>query len=483
MNYVCGADRNQINVLPETLDDYVDENNICRVIDAFVDSLDFAGMEFKHAQLAETGRPPYAPAVLSKLYLYGMLNRVRSSRRLHTETLRNVEVMWLLNKQTPDDRTICYFRKNNAKAIVKIFREFNKFCLKCDLFSRETAAVDGSKFRANNNRRNIFTRANVTADLAEIEKKLNEKAAEYLEELEKNDASEPTDIAKINEGGVAEAMRELNAQKRELREIIEVMDKNDENQFSTNDPDSRLMIPGGDGREFDARYNVQMATDVKNSLIVDFEVTNDCNDKGHFEEMTRRAMEVMEVDKLNGLGDKGYYDGDDIVKCEENGVACYIAKPDAAGTSHKGLRLEKFVYDKATDTYTCPMKQTLEFSYYQKVDGVPSKLYTSGGACARCVLKSLCTKNPQGRVIIRGPNQDLLDSVDMRTAKNPELYKKRGQTVEHPFGTIKAVWGYRNFLCKGFEMVSAEMALTCLAYNFRRAVNIFASKNQKMCFD
>jgi len=484
MEYISGADRHQINILPNMLDDYVDENNICRIIDAFVETLDFAALGFKHAALPETGRPPYAPAALMKLYLYGFLNRVRSSRRLQAETQRNVEVMWLLNKQMPDDRTICSFRKDNAKAIVKVFRAFNKFCLKWDLFSRETVAIDGTKVRACNNRRNLFTREDVTKDLADIEKKLSAKAAEYLAELENNDAQEEAPgIEKLSEGAVAQAIRELNDQKHELQGILAEMDQNNEDQFSKNDRDSRLMVPGGDGRQFDARYNVQCATDVKNALIVDVLVTNSCNDLGHFQEMAERAKEVMEVDAINGLGDKGYYDGDDLVSCENNDIRCYVAKPDAAGTAPKQLRLGRFTYNKESDAYTCPAKQTLEFSHYQTVEGIPMKTYANYDACRDCPCRSVCTKNQKGREIIRKPNQDILDTVDARTERNVELYKKRGQTVEHPFGTIKAIWGYRNFLCRGFTMVGAEMALACLAYNFRRVVNIFAKSGGKPCFN
>jgi transposase len=479
MEYISGINRNQINILPESLDDYVGENNICRAIDAFVESLDFLTLGFKYAKLSATGRPPYNPAVLMKLFIYGLLNRIRSSRRLHAETLRNVEVMWLLNKQTPDDKTICNFRKDNAEVLPKVFRAFNKLCLKYDMFSRETISVDGTKIRANNNRRNIFTRENVNKDLAEIEKQLNLKVSVYLEELEKNDAAdEASGTSKINESNVAQAIRELNAQKQELRDILTEMDRNSEDQFAENDPDSRLMVPGGDGRSFDARYNVQCAVDVKNSLIVDAVVTNDCNDMGRLKEMADRAKDVMEVDAINVLGDKGYYDGDDVATCENDNITCYVAKPRASGTNPEQLRYDKFIYDKESDTYTCPMKQALHLSHYDKVNSVPVPVYANAKACLECAVKGLCTGKKNWREIIRKPNQDVLDEVNRRTKENPELYNKRGRTVEHPFGTIKSIWGYRNFLCKGFEMVKAETALTCLTYNFRRVFNIF-KKNEK----
>jgi len=481
VDYKGGRDRNQINILPETLDDYVDENNICRFIDAFVESLDFAELGFKHGQLSRTGRPPYHPAVLLKLYIYGMLNRVRSSRRLHAETLRNMEVMWLLNKQSPDDKTICNFRKDNAEALPKVFRSFNKMCLNWDLFSRETVAVDGSKFRANNNRRNIYLRENVRKDLAKIENQLNLKVAAYLEELERNDvADEYSDAPAINESEVAQALRELNALKHELQGVLAEMDKNGEDQRSTNDPESRMMVPGGDGRSFDARYNVQCVADAKNYLIVDYNVTNNCNDKGHLKDMADRAKDVLEVDKLNVLGDKGYYDGDDITACERDKTTCYVAKPLAPGTNLEQFRLDKFLYDKESHTYTCPMRKILQHTYYQTVNGVPMPVYENYDACRTCVVKSLCTGNPKGREIIRQPNQDTLDEVNKRTKENSELYKKRGHIVEHPFGTIKSVWGFRNFLCRGFRMVRAEMALTCLAYNFRRVVNTFMKNGENI---
>ena len=261
--------------------------------------------------------------------------------------------------------------------------------------------------------------------------------------------------------------------KHELQGVLAEMDKNGEDQLSTNDPDSRMMIPGGDGRSFDARYNVQCAIDAKHSLIADYNVTNDCNDKGHLKDMADRVKDVMEVNELNVLGDKGYYDGDDITACEKDKTTCYVAKPLAPGTNPGQFRLDKFSYDKESDTYTCPMKKTLQHTYYQTVNGIPMPVYENYDACRTCVFKSLCTRNQTGREIIRQPNQDILDEVNKRTNENPEFYKKRGQIVEHPFGTIKSVWGYRNFLCKGFGMVRAEMALTCLAYNFRRVVNIF----------
>jgi hypothetical protein len=319
--------------------------------------------------------------------------------------------------------------------------------------------------------------------LAKIEKQLNVKVAAYLEELDQNDASEESSYAsEINESEVARAIRELNASKYELRSILAKMDKNGEDQLPTNDPDSRMMVPGGDGRSFDARYNVQCAVDAKNALIMDYNVTNDCNDKGHLKDMADRAKDVMEVDELNALGDKGYYDGDDIAACEKDKTTCYVAKPRAPGTNPEQFRLDKFTYDKESNTYTCPMKEILQHTYYQTVNGVPMPVYENYGACRRCVVKSLCTENQKGREIVRQPNQNILDEVNRRTKENPELYKKRGQIVEHPFGTIKSVWGFRSFLCKGFRMVKAEMALTCLAYNFRRVVNIF-KKNSRNIFE
>ena len=267
-----------------------------------------------------------------------------------------------------------------------------------------------------------------------------------------------------------------------LLNIITEMDKAGENQHATNDPDSRLMIPGGDGRNFDARYNVQSVVDVKHSLILDFDVTNGCNDKGQLKNMADRAKDVMEVDSINALADTGYYDGDDIAVCEENGITCFVTKPLSPGQAPEQLRADKFKYDKDLDVYLCPMKKILERSHYQTIEGKQLPVYTCN-SCFQCPVKNLCTKNPTGKQIIRNFNQDILDIVNKRTEENTELYKKRGQVVEHPFGTIKSVWGFRNFLCRGFEMVNAEMALTCLAYNFRRVFNIFTNNNKKLNFN
>jgi transposase len=460
------------------LDDYVEGDNICRVIAAYVGGLDMAALGFKYAQAKNTGRPPYDPASMLMLYLYGYLNRIRSSRRLEAETKRNLEAMWLMGKMMPDDKTICNFRKDNTVALKKVFREFSLWCSRQGLYGKAFVAVDGSKIRANCSCKNIHNQKYTEKELATVEKKISE----YIHALEENDTAE-ADQAQLSSEAIQAILKHLNEKKNTLQDWLKQIEANGGNEISTVDPDAHMMHQGGDGRNLDACYNIQAVVDEKHKLIVDFDVSINPDDKGALPKMTESAKEIMGVDEISALADKGYYDGGDIAACEENGTTCFIPKTE--GTVHAPDRKydrKNFRYDKEADCYICPEGEALLFKRMNKRGtGRIDRLYKTG-ACKRCANRELCTVNKSGRDIYRSPNQNALDIVNARmlTDEGRQLLRERKKIVEHPFGTTKHIWGYRQFLCRGQEKTTAEQSLTFLAYNFRRVFNIFKENEENM---
>jgi transposase len=476
MGYKVGKDKLQLTFLPPCLDDYVAEDHICRVIFAFTQQLDMVSLGFKYAESSSVGNRPYDPRMMLNLYIYGYLNRVRSSRRLEAETLRNVEVMWLMDGLHPDDKTISNFRKDNTTALRDMFRAFNKMCLKFGLFGGEISATDGTKIRANSSRKKIHNQTTVKRELSLIDKRISE----YLNKLDEADSIEAGEIMP-RAVQIQEALEKLRERKEMYKDFLTQMEIEEKNEISTGDPDAHLMRQGGDGRHIDACYNVQTVVDGKHGLIVDYEVIERSDDKGNLLNMSERAMDIMETETLSNLADKGYYDGEDIAACEKRGVTCLVSKPKAGGAQKsEGFRREQFIYNREEDYYLCPCKSQLKFMRMQKDNnGKECRLYANYHACNNCACRCECTKG-RYRKILRLSYQDTLDIVDERTKNNKELYRKRQEIVEHPFGTIKKVWGYRQFLCRTKPKVSAEMSLTYLAYNMRRAVNIFKEKGSNL---
>jgi len=479
MAYVQGENRTQLTLTPMCLDDYIGKNNICRVILAYVSSLDMSEMGFKYAKPQDNGRPPYNPTAMLMLYLYGYLNRIRSSRRLELETQRNVEVMWLMENLTPDDKTICNFRKDNAKALKKVFSQFSHWCDEHDLYGKELVAVDGSKFRANASRKSIHTQKGTETKLAEVEKKINE----YMNELEKNDKSE-VEETELDSVRIGEILKHLSAKKETLREWLKRIEENNGEEISTVDPDAHLMHTNGDGRPLDACYNVQTVVDSKHKLIVDFDVTTCPDDTGALTVMTESAKEIMGADKISVTADKGYYNGEDIRNCEEDAAICYIPKTaDYAHAPDKNYDKSNFKYEAETDCYVCPEGQRLPFRQFNtRGEGKePDRVYYDTKVCRNCPNKEKCTINKRGgRKIYRNSHQDALDVMNarMNTAAGREVFRERKKIVEHPFGTTKAVWGFKQFLCRGKDKTTGEASLVFLAYNFRRVFNIFTATDK-----
>jgi transposase len=484
MRYKEGEAMGQQFFEPMSLDDFLPPEHICRVIEAFTRQLDVAGLGYKYAECKKTGTPPYNPRMMLNLYIYGYLNKVRSSRRLEKETIRNVEVMWLMHCLRPDDKTIANFRKDNAKALRGTFREFSLMCRELELYGKEVVAVDGTKIRANNSRKNNFNKEKVEKELTEIDKRISE----YMEILEKEDkADAEKKVKEPSAKKIEEAIKELNERKVRYEGYNERVEA--EGEISTVDPDSRLMRQGGDGRKVDVCYNVQTVVEGKNKLIVDFEVTSRSDDKGNLELMSDKAKEIMGVEEITVLADKGYYDGEDIMKCESKKTKCLVAKPRPGGKKVKdGWTINDMKYDKESCSYICPCGKKLELKGKQKRkrkqkqgegegEGKVYLVYMNSAACRECSERAKCTKS-EYRKILRLPYQDVLDGVEERRKNNKALYKRRQEIVEHPYGTVKAVWGYRQYLCRGKETVAAETSLAFLAYNFRRVMTIYADDKQ-----
>jgi transposase len=466
MDHIQGTDRDQLTLFPEALDDYISQENPVRFIDAYVDSLDLQQLGFRHAVLQETGRPPYHPGDLLKLYLYGYLNRVRSSRQLEREAQRNVEVIWLLRWLAPDFKTIADFRRDNRQAIRNVSREFTLFCRQLDLFSGDLVAIDGSKFKAVNRRDRNFTRK----QLKRVIQKLDEDIDRYLDEMDQADEEEPVE-KKLTAEELQEKIEEMKRRRAEAEKMEKQMNESGETQISLTDPDSRMMPVSG-GRRTDVGYNVQVSVDPKHKLIVDHEVTNAVTDRDLLSHMAKRVKDLLGVDDLEVLADMGYYHGKEVKACLEAGITPYIPKPQTSASRKYGLfSKEDFRYDPQQDCYWCPAGEKLAFRFQTTEKGRDIQYYASS-TCASCAIKAQCTRSKDGRRITRWVDEDLLDEMERRVLENPEKMKLRKRLAEHPFGTIKHHWDQGHFLTRKLPNVRAEMALTVLSYNIMRAIKI-----------
>ncbi len=463
MDHLQGNDRDQLTLFPEALDDYISQENPVRFINAYVDSLDLGQLGFRHAVLQETGRPPYHPGDLLKLYLYGYLNRMRASRQLEREAHRNVEVMWLLRRLAPDFKTIADFRRDNRKAIRNVSREFTLFCRQLDLFSGDLVAIDGSKFKAVNSRGKNFTRK-------QLIQKLDEDIDRYLDEMDEADAEEPEE-KKLTAEELQEKIEEMKHRRAEAEKMKKQLDESGETQISLTDPDSRMMPVSG-GRRTDVGYNVQTSIDQKYKLIVDHEVTNAITDRDLLSHMAKRAKDLLGVDDLEVLADMGYYHGKEVKACLEAGITPYIPKPQTSASRKRGLfSKENFRYDLEQDCYWCPAGEKLTYRFQTTEKDRDIKYYASS-ACSSCAIKAQCTRNKGGRRLTRWVDEDLLDEMERRVRGDPEKMKLRKGLAEHPFGTIKHHWDQGDFLTRKLPNVRAEMALTVLSYNIMRAIKI-----------
>lgn len=468
MAYITGIDRNQAQLFPELLDEYVDAENPVRVIDAFVSSLDIKKLKFTKTEQNRPGAPSYDPRDMLKLYIYGYSNGIRTSRKLEKATYVNVEVMWLIQKLHPDHKTIANFRRQNKRQLMQVFREFNLLCKDWDLFGGEIVAIDGTKFRADNSKRNNYNKKKIDRQKKYIDEKINE----YLNALDCGD-QEPEEKPRYTIDEMKKKIEELKERKTFYTDLEQQLERSGADEVSTTDPDSRLMDNKKNGLE--VNYNVQIAVDEKNKLILATDVTNNPSDQGHLNDMAQLAKEALGMEEtatLEVLADKGYYQADDLKKCDKNNTITYVTHQTYSnGTGNPEYYSEKFKYDRVKDVYICPQGQELRRVNHKK-DNPERIKYKNYKACAKCPHKDLCTKSKKGRVISRSCNQDFLDTVDARTAQNMDKYLRRQMIVEHPFGTVKRTMNAGYFLTRGLESVKAETNLLFLAYNMKRVINI-----------
>jgi transposase len=464
--FVEGADRGQSTLFPECLDDWIDENNPVRVIDAFVDTLALAELGFEGVEPAETGRPAYHPSALLKLYIYGYLNRVQSSRRLEREAGRNVELMWLLGRLVPDHKTVADFRKDNGRAIRKVCTRFVELCREMGLLATASVAIDGSKFKAVNNRDRNLTRAKVERRRAQLE----ESVARYLSQLDTADRQEPSEALATKTMRLKEKLAKLAEEMRRLDGLEARMLAAPDQQISLTDPDARSMATSGRGSGV-VGYNVQVAVDTEHHLIVTHEVTNVGSDRSQLARVAKEAKAALQTDTLEAVADRGYFNGEEIVACDRAGITVTMPKPMTSGAKSEGrFGKQDFAYLPEDDVYRCPAGERLKYYYTNVENGLKLRRYWTN-ACRTCALKSRCTTAVQRR-ITRWEHEHVLEAVQRRLDEDPQAMRRRRETVEHPFGTIKARMGATHFLVKTLPRVAAEMALHVLAYNLTRVINI-----------
>ena len=468
--FVEGIERGQLSLLPGSLDDWVDKDNPVRVIDAFVGALDLKALGLDTAVATDIGRPGYHPAVHLKLYIYGYLHRVQSSRRLEREAQRNLEVMWLLGWLAPDFKTIADFRKDNGEAIKKVCAQFVELCRKMGLLAKASVAIDGSKFKAVNNRDKNFTEAKIERRRTQLE----ESVARYLSQLETADRQEPSETIELKKTHLKEKLEKLKSEMQKLEAIETQVQASPDKQISLTDPDSRSMATSGRGSGV-VGYNVQTAVDTENHLIVHHEVTNVGSDRSQLADTAKAAKAVLGADKLEAVADRGYFNGEEIKACDEAGITVTLPKPMTSGAKSEGrFGKQDFIYKPEEDVYRCPAGETLKYYYTKEEKGQKFRMYWTN-ACKTCPLKAQCTPGKQRR-ISRWEHEEIIDDVQKRLDKNPDAMRTRRETVEHPFGTMKMRMGATHFLCKTLPKVAAEMALCVLTYNLTRVLNIVGAE-------
>jgi transposase len=473
--FVEGEDRRQATLLPDFLDDYVAEDNPVRAVDVFVEALDLRGLGFEGVVPAVTGRPAYHPSPILKLYIYGYVNLVQSSRRLEREAGRNLEVMWLTGRLVPDHKTIADFRKDNGPAIKKVCAQFVALCRKMGLLAKASVAIDGSKFKAVNSRDNNFTKGKMDRRLAQIE----ESVARYLSQLDTADrhistGEAPSEGLAARTTRLKEKLAKLEEEVKRLKAVEKQMLASPDQQISFTDPDSRSMATSGRGSGL-VGYNVQTAVDTTNHLIVAHEVTNVGTDRSQLANVANQTKAALHTSNLEAVADRGYYKGEEILACEEAGITVTLPKPQTSGAKAEGrFGKQDFVYMPAEDVYRCPAGEKLKYYFTAEENGQQLRRYWTN-ACRTCPIKQQCTTAKERR-ITRWEHEHVLEAVQTRLDKNPQAMRIRRETVEHPFGTLKMRMGATHFLMKTLPKVATEMALHVLAYNLTRVMNIVGVK-------
>jgi len=467
--YIEGVDREQVTLFPERLEDWVGEDNPVRVVDAFVDALDLSDAGFDRTAPAQTGRPGYHPSVLLKLFIYGYMNRVASSRRLEREAGRNVEVMWLTGRLVPDHKTIADFRKDNGPAIRQACARFVELCRQIGVLAAGTVAIDGSKMKAVNHRDRNFTTGKVKLRIEHLE----QSAARYLEEMERADRQEQSEATLRKVDRLKEKLARVRQEVQRLHGIARRLKETPDGQISLTDPDARSMATYGKGTGL-VGYNVQTAVDAETHLIVAHEVTNAVHDRAQLAPMAKAAKAALNAEELDVIADRGYFSSTELLACHESGITATVPRPETSGNRKKGMFVKAdFNYDAATDTYTCPAGKVLTYRYTREEKGLMHRRYWQND-CQFCRLRAHCTTGKERR-ITRWEHEHLIEAMYARMDEAPDMMRVRRCTVEHPFGTIKAWMGATHFQMCRLRNVSTEMALHVLVYNIKRVINLIGA--------
>lgn len=455
--YKEGSDRNQIT-FPTCLDEYISQDNSVRILEVIVESMNISSLGFKYETTAITGRKPYDPEDMFKLYVYSYFNGIRSSRKIERECGRNIEVMWLINNLRPDQKTISEFRRNNKKAIQAAFREFSRLCCKVGLVGKEIVAIDGSKFKASNSKDNYYT----SKKLQEMIEYYTNAAQKYLDLLDSNDASED-DVVKLND-----KLEYAKTRLSELKDIEKQVD--DEGSVCTVDTDAKNMLVKNGGH--DISYNVQISVDSVNHIVVAADVTNEGTDYKQLHNMAKQAQDIMQPETpLTVVADKGYYSANEFLKCMNENITPIVPKQLKGQAADAAYFKDNFIYDSENDIFICPQGNILTKMQHRPNSKSVDSEYRNVKACNECPNKELCT-NSKFRKVRRGPLDSIADKVESLTKQNKELVLKRKSIVEHCFGIIKGIFGFSNFLTRGLESVRAESSMHFLIYNIKRMINI-----------
>jgi transposase len=459
MGRIEGTDREQMQLI--SYESFIGEEDIVRVIDRFVDVCNLEILGFQKMQPAQTGRPSYPPEALAKLYVYGYENGIRSSRKIEKETLRNVEVMWLINNLQPDHKTISEFRRQNLRPLQKLFREFVRLCKSWDLIGGELIAVDGTKIKASNNKKTNFSRTKLNDRI----KRIDEQIEKYLADIEEADKREATSkvVAPKN-------LDELLKRKEMYENYIAQLDETRENEISQVDPDARLM--GNNRGGVDVAYNVQSAVDSKNHIIVDYDVSQNPADQGQLGNMVKKVKKALKLRRFMVVADKGYYQGEDLLRVKKLKVTSIVSRQNPADPKDQpeDFHSDKFTYNEKEDTCTCPTGKILH-PHNKKT--AQRRNYYNKTACSNCEYRDICVRGERGfRAVTRGRYATIYEETDKRTRENMDIYKRRQQIVEHPFGTVKHTMNGYYFLLRTRRKVRTEMALLFLGYNLKRVYNV-----------
>jgi transposase len=474
MKFITGQDRNQIPLFASSLEAAIAQDNEVRLIDMFVDSLKLADFGFKFEYI-ENGRPAYHPSVLLKLYLYGYMNRIRSSRTLEKECGRNIELMWLMKSLVPDHNTISNFRRDNPKAIRRVFRATVQLAKHYDLIGGKLVAGDSTKLRAQNSKKNNFNEAKIDRHIAYIDARLEE----YSKILASEDKDELSDPEKTE---IKEKIKKHKERKATYQDLRQQLEQSGETQISTSDPESRQLITRNNITE--VGYSAQTTVDAKHNIPIDFKVTNQ-NDNKAMGGMVRRAKTILQTNDFTALYDKGFHTGGEFDYVDKQGVEVLVAIPGPSSHApDPTYDVEHFTYDKNTDTYTCPAGQTLatngnQYDKNSSKSNIKVKHYKTN-ECQKCPFVKQCTRNKNGRILERSEYADLIHANKLRVDMNKELYRRRQAIVEHPYGTIKRQWGYSYIMTKkSMKRASADVGLIFVVYNLRRIINILGQDKLK----